>query len=157
MTDKKYPKEIITIEKTTENSTNETAVKIVVNNFYEEEAVRFAIDFQDKWNNRDIDEYDKDINFPHARVGADGNLVITESPPILPKGFFKWFIKSTEWNHSCFDYIRVIQSSQNKVHLAIQFSRYKADGTKIGSYPSLWVITNEAGHWGVKMRSSFAP
>ena len=36
MTDNKYPKEIITIEKITDDSTEETEVKTLVNNKYEE-------------------------------------------------------------------------------------------------------------------------
>ena len=157
MTDNKYPKEIITIEKITDDSTEETEVKTLINNEYEENAVKVAIALQDRFNHRDLEGGERTLNFPHARVGADGKLIITEKPPILPKRFFKWFIKTTEWNHSCWDYRRVIQSSPNKVHLAIQFSRYKVDGTQIGSYPSLWVITNQEGHWGVKVRSSYAP
>ena len=157
MTDNKYPKEIITIEKITDDSTEETEVKTLVNNKYEENAVNAAFTFQDRWIHHDLEGMDRAINFPHARVGADGKLLITKDPPILPKRFFKWFIKTTGWNHSTWDYRRVIQSKPNKVHLAIQFSRYKADGTKIGAYPSLWVITNQEGHWGIKIRSSFAP
>ena len=157
MTENKYPKEIITIEKITDDSTEETEVKTLINNEYEENAVKVAISFQDRWNHHDLEGMDRAINFPQVRLGANGKLLITEDPPFLPKRFFKWFIKTTGWNHSTWDYRRVIQSKPNKVHLAIQFSRYKADGTKIGEYPSLWVITNQDGHWGIKIRSSFAP
>ena len=31
------------------------------------------------------------------------------------------------------------------------------DGTVIGGFDSVYVVTLENGHWGVKIRSSFAP
>jgi hypothetical protein len=37
------------------------------------------------------------------------------------------------------------------------FLRYRADGSLIGSFESLYVLTKEQGRWGVKLRSSFAP
>jgi hypothetical protein len=43
------------------------------------------------------------------------------------------------------------------VHFAVQFSRYEADGTKLGSYPSMWIITKQGGRWGIQARSSFLP
>ena len=100
MTENKYPKEIITIEKITDDSTEETEVKTLINNEYEENATKVAISFQDRWNHHDLEGMERALNFPHARVGADGKLLITEDPPILPKRFFKWFIKTTGWNHS---------------------------------------------------------
>ena len=54
------------------------------------------------------------------------------------------------------DYKKVIHSSEKKVHLDVQFSRYREDGTLIGSFKALWVVTNQDGHWGVQARSSFA-
>jgi hypothetical protein len=35
--------------------------------------------------------------------------------------------------------------------------RYRKDGSVIGGFDSIYVITCENGHWGVKARSSYAP
>ena len=35
--------------------------------------------------------------------------------------------------------------------------RYRADGSVIGGFDSIYVVTCENGHWGIKARSSFAP
>jgi hypothetical protein len=43
------------------------------------------------------------------------------------------------------------------VHIDTRFTRYRKDGTVIGGFDSVYVITREAGHWGVKIRSSYAP
>ncbi|MFW9882303.1 MAG: hypothetical protein ACFFG0_55280 [Candidatus Thorarchaeota archaeon] len=152
-----YPKELITIEKITEDSFETTTVSTVVNNESEEIAVKTAIFFMTSFNNQDSYRCSNACNYPHARVGKSGKLNITDRPPIQKGDFFDWLTSVYKWNHSCWDYRRVIQSDPNKVHLQIQFSRYRADGSKIGVFPSLWIITNQEGHWGIKMRSSFAP
>lgn len=152
-----YPKELITEEKITEELFETTKVTTVVNNKAEENAVETAISFMESFNNQDNNGCSNAVNFPHARVGKDGNLVVTENPPIQKDAFFEWFTKDYGWNRSCWDYRKVIQSDSNKVHLQVQFSRYRADGSRIGVFPSLWVVTNQDGHWGIKMRSSFAP
>ncbi|MHA1916509.1 MAG: hypothetical protein ACW990_20035 [Promethearchaeota archaeon] len=152
-----YPKEIITIEKVTPYSLETTEVKTIVQNGSEENAVQTAISFMTSFNDQNNEGCSNACNFPHARVGIGGKLTVTDKPPIQNDNFFKWFTKDYGWNHSGWDYRKVIQSDLNKVHLEIQFSRYRADGSKIGVFPSLWIITNHEGHWGIKMRSSFAP
>jgi hypothetical protein len=60
------------------------------------------------------------------------------------------------WHHSVWDHRNIIQASDDKVHVDTRFSRYKADGTKLGEYESLYVLTLENNRWGVKLRSSYA-
>ncbi|MHA1989043.1 MAG: hypothetical protein ACW98D_20675 [Promethearchaeota archaeon] len=156
--DTEYPKEIITLERITKNSKDFEKVITIVSNEYEEKAVNAAIAYMDAFNKRDASKCDSSLNFPHVRLGMENQKVrITENPPQIPPNFFEWFVNEYKWNHSCWDYRKVIQSNPNKVHLAIQFSRYRSDSTKIGIFPSFWVITNQDEHWGIKMRSSFAP
>lgn len=153
-----YPKEIVTFEKITEDSDDFEKVITIVSNKQEENAVSIAIAYLDAFNERKASKCDELLNFPHVRLGMrTKDININEKPPQIPPGFFDWFIKEYKWNHTCWDYRKIIQSHPEKVHLAIQFSRYGADGTKIGSFPSLWIITKQKGHWGIKMRSSFAP
>ena len=37
------------------------------------------------------------------------------------------------------------------------FQSYRGDGSAIGTYPSIWIVTRHEGRWGVQARSSFAP
>ncbi|MBT1711341.1 hypothetical protein KK062_24075 [Fulvivirgaceae bacterium PWU5] len=39
---------------------------------------------------------------------------------------------------------------------ATQLTRFRKDGSKLGVYESLYVLTKEDGRWGVKLRSSYA-
>jgi len=151
-----YPRNVVTIEKTT-NDSPEVEVVTVVNNESEENAVKAAIGYMDAFNKADVRKTSTFINYPHARVGAQGRLVVGESAStMMPEEFFDTFRKNYGWNHSCWDSREVIQSIENKVHLKVMFSRYRADGSKIGTFPSIWIMTNQDNHWGIKMRSSFA-
>lgn len=151
-----YPSDIVTVEKTTERA-NGKRVVTVVSNQSEEKAVLAAMAFMDAFNAADPDTARKCLNYPHARVGADGTLVVNEnSSDQMPGDFFKTFRQRTGWNHSCWDLREVLQSSETKVHLKVTFSRYRSDDSLIGTYPSIWVMTEQDGHWGIKMRSSFA-
>ena len=154
---KKYPKALITEEKITKDSLEITEVTTIVNNESEERAVETAIAFMNSFNKKDNKGCSNACNFPHARVGNGGKLIVTENPPIQNEDFFNWFVNVYGWNHSCWDNRKVIQSDPHKVHLQVQFSRYRVDGSRMGVFPSLWIITNQEGHWGIKMRSSFAP
>jgi hypothetical protein len=105
-----YPKEIIIIEKITENSENFKEVIINVSNEFEESAVKTAIRFMEAFNERDAAKYSELLNYPHARLGK-GNIkvIITENPSHIQSGFFQAFINNYKWNHSCWDYRKVIQ------------------------------------------------
>jgi hypothetical protein len=51
----------------------------------------------------------------------------------------------------------VIQSFPDKVHVAVQFSRWRADGSRIGVYHALYVVTRQNERFGIQCRSSTAP
>ncbi len=151
-----YPREIVSSERASEGSQVYRVVTIVANQS-EEKAVRAAMAYMDAFNAADVDGEAANLNYPHARVGANGALAIRAADDPGRGDLFDVFRSRTGWSHSCWDSRVVIQSSQTKVHLQVQFSRYRSDGSKIGAYPSIWVLTSQDGHWGIKMRSSFAP
>ena len=49
-----------------------------------------------------------------------------------------------------------IAAGAAKVGLDVQFIRYRADESVIGSLRSLWIVTEDGGRWAVAARSSFA-
>jgi hypothetical protein len=61
-----------------------------------------------------------------------------------------------DWHHSEWGFRNVIATGPAKVHLDVQFTRYRADNSVIGSFRSLWIVTRYGGHWAVAARSSFA-
>ncbi len=64
--------------------------------------------------------------------------------------------QATEWAHTAWDYVEPIDTGPDKVHFRVQFTRFRADGSAIGSYKSLYIVTRKDGRWGIEARSSWA-
>ena len=111
-------------------------------------------DFMTAFNARDLAAWEKTFNFPSVRL-ASNTLVIIE-PGYHQAGMFDRGPLS-DWDHSAWDRRDVIHAGPDKVHIDTRFTRYRADGSAIGGFDSIYVVTCENGHWGVKARSSFAP
>lgn len=112
--------------------------------------------YMDSWNTRDLEGMDAAFHFPHVRI-ASGAIHALETPSARSGDFFSRFIESTGWHYTLWDYRRAIQSTDDKVHFAVQFTRYREDNSVIGVYPSMWIVAKIDGRWGVQARSSFAP
>lgn len=122
----------------------------------ERAALEILDNYMQAWNLRDLVAADATFHFPHARI-ASGRIHILKTASAPNAGFFERFIEATGWDYSLWDYRRVIQSASDKVHFAVQFTRYRADDSIIGHYPSLWIVALIDNKWGVQARSSFAP
>jgi len=93
------------------------------------------------------------LHFPHYRL-AGGGMKIWETPgPYLGDFLAR---AGSGWHHSAWDFRNVIAAGPTKVHLDVQFTRYRADNSAIGRFRSLWIITKQGGRWAVAARSSFA-
>jgi len=150
-----YPKQVITTERITGTSQGYQVITIV-NNESEEKAVEAAIGYMNAFNEADAAKTDSFINFPHGLISANGVLTVSEKAGTLSApGFFADFRRRYGWNHTCWDSRTVIHSNENKVHLAVTYSRYRADGSKIGTFPSIWVMTRQDNRCGFKLRSNF--
>ena len=60
------------------------------------------------------------------------------------------------WARSQWDERTPIHVGRDKVHLKVAFSRFRADGSLIGRFETIYIVTLQAGHWGIQARSSFA-
>jgi len=111
-------------------------------------------DFMGAFNARDIPAFEATFNFPSARL-ASNTLVILNKGDMKPERFTTGAL--AEWDHSAWERRDVIHAGPDKVHIDTRFTRYRKDGSVIGGFDSIYVITCENGHWGVKARSSYAP
>jgi hypothetical protein len=93
------------------------------------------------------------LHFPHYRLAGGGMRVWDQPGPYL-SGFLAR--AGSEWHHSAWDFRKVIAAGAAKVHLDVQFTRYRADNSVIGSFRSLWIVTKKGERWAVAARSSFA-
>ncbi|MDR3506576.1 MAG: hypothetical protein P4L64_01635 [Caulobacteraceae bacterium] len=111
-------------------------------------------DFMAAFNARDAQAFEATFNFPSVRL-ASGTLAIIEPGYHQPDMFDRGAL--SDWDHSAWDRREIIHAGADKVHIDTRFTRYRADGSVIGGFDSVYVVTRENGHWGVKARSSFAP
>jgi len=94
-------------------------------------------------------------HFPHVRFHS-GKVTVMERPEDLRVLVWEREGQSTDWARTAWDYVEPIDAGPDKVHYRVQFTRYRADGTAIGSYKSLYIVTFKDGRWGIQSRSSWA-
>jgi hypothetical protein len=117
-------------------------------------AVKCLDDFMAAFNARDLAAWEATFNFPSVRL-ASNTMVVIEPGFHRPEMFERGAL--AEWSHSAWERRDVIHAGPDKVHFDTRFTRYRADGSVIGGFDSIYVVTCEGGHWDVKCRSSFAP
>ncbi|MDX5331444.1 MAG: hypothetical protein LPK04_09650 [Caulobacteraceae bacterium] len=110
--------------------------------------------FMTAFNGRDIAAWEDTFNFPSIRLASNTMRIINKGDQSLET--FK-HPSLTDWDHSAWERREVIHSGPDKVHFDTRFTRYRKDGSVIGGFDSIYVVTCEDGHWGIKARSSFAP
>ena len=108
----------------------------------------------DALNRGDADELAQTLHFPHYRLA--GTAMQTWPGPEHYLRDFR--ARAGEgWHHSAWDFRNVVAATDDKVHFDLQFTRYRADGSVLGRYRSLWVMSRIDGRWAAQLRSSFAP
>jgi hypothetical protein len=117
-------------------------------------AMKVLDDFMTAFNARDMEAFEATFNFPSVRL-ASNTLRMIEKGDYKPTMFGTGAL--AEWDHSAWERRDVIHSGADKVHIDTRFTRYRADGSVIGGFDSIYVVTCQDGHWGVKIRSSYAP
>ncbi len=123
-------------------------------------AMRCLDDFMAAWNAQDARALEATMNFPHVRLNGDNVLEPSAKGEMTQQQLDDMRRDAPElkdWHHSGWAKREVVAASANKIHIQTRFVRYRADGSVLSSFNSLYVVTNEDGHWGVRMRSSFAP
>ena len=104
------------------------------------------------WNAADNDAIAAICNFPRLSLGANGQVVVRESPEDIAIDFD--LLRQAEgWDHSTLDLMETVHVSDDKVHFRIVFSRRRADGSPYRTAPGLYVITRQNGHWGLQLQS----
>jgi hypothetical protein len=112
--------------------------------------------WMDALNRHDAAGMDAVMRFPHVRAAAN-KLFIYDAPGSNPMDLFKKLVELQGWHRSAWTEIRLLQSSPIKAHYAVQYTRYRADGSVIGIFDSLYVFTTIDGDWKLQFRSSFGP
>ena len=125
-----------------------------------EEAIAGAMGAMDAFmlgfNARDPQAWAASLNYPHVRFASGGVTVWESAEEFAETRAFETLLR-TGWDHSHWLTRDVTLASPGKVHIATLFQRFNSDNEIIGTYQSLYIITNIDGHWGTQARSSLAP
>jgi hypothetical protein len=108
------------------------------------------------FNARDPQAWAASLNYPHVRF-ASGTVTVWETAAEFAETRAFETLPSTGWDHSHWLTRDVTLASAGKVHIATVFQRYNSDNEIIGTYQSLYIVTEVDGHWGTQARSSLAP
>jgi len=121
------------------------------------ESARAAMDgFMGAFNARDAEAIrTRWFHFPHVRFHS-GTVTVMATPSDYHNLVWESQGQSAGWGRSAWDNVEVIDAGPEKVHFRVQFSRYRADGTTLGSYKSLYIVTLKDGRWAIQGRSSWA-
>jgi hypothetical protein len=113
-------------------------------------ALKVLEDYMAAFNARDFEAFEATINHPHVSLGA-GAPVVTERGRPIPA----WAATdpASDWSHSTLDRRAVIHAGAAKVHIDARITRFRRDGSVIGTYDVLYVVTLENGRWGMKALS----
>ena len=115
--------------------------------------------FLSTFNQRDPAAHARTLAYPHVRL-ASGAVRIWDDVEQATRDMEVGIRALTErvgWDHSIWDHRNVIHERDDKVHLDVQFTRYRSDDSVIGVYPAVYVIVRSGDEWGIQCRSSFAP
>ena len=103
----------------------------------EVEAIRAVEDFMAALNAGDNKALFNTMHVPHVRISDDG-VAIYATREDLEKNYLKGFAARAgeSWHHTDLDWTQALHSSENKVHLFIQWTRYDKDDGHTGHPPS---------------------
>jgi ribosomal protein S18 acetylase RimI-like enzyme len=121
-----------------------------------EEMVRAAVAtadaFTECFNARDLAGMDARLHFPHVILSGE-RLIVWDGPGQMPQGFFDDLTRTTGWDRTITTGRQAVLVSTRKVHLLMDYTRNRADGSVITRHRNLWVVTHDGGRWGIKQRS----
>jgi hypothetical protein len=113
-------------------------------------------EFMPGFNKKDFEAVSVTLNYPHVRFAGVNMVIFSAAKSFIDRKIYKTLTDSG-WDHSGWLSRDVVLSSPNKVHIASAFRRYNKFDEAIGTYESLYIVTQKDGHWGILARSSFTP
>ena len=121
-----------------------------------DEAMLILDNFMLTFNSRDMEGWSETLNYPHVRLAGGDVKVWANNEEDASVGICDRRA-ATGWHHSSWVSRKVVLESKNKVHVSTVFQRYDKNNNPLKNYQSLYIVTNDNGHWGVQARSSLAP
>jgi hypothetical protein len=121
------------------------------------QGARAALDgFMAAFNTRDAEAIrSRWFHFPHVRFHS-GKVTVMQTPADYHNLVWDSQGRSQDWARSAWDEVDLVDAGPDKAHFRVRFTRYRADGSAIASYRSLYIVTFIDGRWAIQGRSSWA-
>ena len=114
-------------------------------------------EFMTTFNARDMQAWAGTLNYPHVRFASGEVTVWQTADEFIANSRTFEALPRQGWDHSHWLSREVILAAPDKVHVNTVFQRFNSNNEPIGTYESLYIVTNVNGHWGTQARSSLAP
>lgn len=111
-------------------------------------------EFMRTFNTKDAAAWGKTFHFPSVRI-ASNTVRIINGPQDLESSFPT--LEAQGWARSDWAKRQVVQCGPNKAHMLTTFVRYRADGSEMSRFDSLYIVEFKDNRWALTARSSFAP
>ncbi|MFC0531488.1 hypothetical protein [Phytohabitans kaempferiae] len=113
-------------------------------------------DFLHALNSHDVAAWADTLHYPHVRV-HDGTVTVWPDRDDYVKrseGELALLL-ATGWRRSIWDSVEVVQEVADQVHVRTRFARLDAQGARLATFESIYVLTRQEGRWGTLARIGF--
>ncbi|MDR1646492.1 MAG: hypothetical protein LBR88_00395 [Zoogloeaceae bacterium] len=108
------------------------------------------------FNAQDATRWSRTLHYPHVRFAGEEVKIWHTPEAYAADNDIRQLAEKTGWARSRWDFRHLVQGNADKLHFALQFTRYDAGNQPQGSYQAFYVLTRQNGRWGVQARSSYA-
>ena len=118
----------------------------------EGQAVAAVERFMAAWNTRDPAAFAATLHYPHVRPSprSGGEVYATAEEYAATIDFAQ--VAATGWEKSVLDSTRVVHLGPGKAHVAGQYARLRADGSRLFTTQVTYVVTEREGSTGIQAR-----
>lgn len=116
-------------------------------------AYQVTDEFMRTFNTRNPEAWAATFHFPSVRIASGTVRIINSAADLDTFGN----LAATGWDHSDWAKREIVQCDAKKAHMLTTFVRYRADGSVLSKFDSLYIVEFKNNRWALTARSSFAP
>src|SRR5579871_3976549 len=123
------------------------------------EAMRLLTEYFAAFNDRDMAAVARTLHFPYATYEGPEPLIYKSAAEFVrnpPPSIFESDKADSQLRQGTYDIIEVLQVhtfNPVNVGLELSYSRFRADGYRLGINQGIYAITNNDGKWGIQLSS----
>jgi hypothetical protein len=123
------------------------------------EAMRLVTEYFAAFNDRDMAAVARTLQFPYATYEGTGPLIYKSAEEFIrnpPPSIHEDAKPDSQLRPGTYDIMDVLQvQTFNPVNVGVElcYTRYRADGYRIGINQGIYAVTNNDGKWGIQLSS----